>query len=67
MKSFLFICMVVAALAVLASLTIGIVVMGRGGEANLKYGNKLMRLRVFLQGLALAFFALGIVVSQNTN
>ena len=39
--------------------------MGKGGQANIKYGNKLMRLRVFLQGLALAFFALGILVSQS--
>ena len=57
--------MAIAAVAVLVSLTIGIVVMGKGGQANIKYGNKLMRLRVFLQGLALAFFALGILVSQS--
>lgn len=65
MKSFLFICMILAMLAVLASLTIGIFVMGKGGEANQKYGNKLMRLRVWLQGAALAFFALGIMLSQS--
>ena len=40
--------------AVAVVLVIGIVLMARGGEANRKYGNKMMVLRVALQGLALA-------------
>jgi hypothetical protein len=39
-------------------LVIGILLMARGGEANRKYGNKLMTLRVILQALALGAFAL---------
>lgn len=39
-------------------LLIGITLMARGGEANRKYGNKMMVLRVTLQGLALACVAL---------
>lgn len=39
-------------------LVIGILLMARGGEANRKYGNKMMVLRVTFQGLALALVAL---------
>ncbi len=39
-------------------LLIGITLMARGGEANRKYGNKMMVMRVTLQGLALACVAL---------
>lgn len=39
-------------------LVIGISLMARGGEANRKYGNKMMVMRVTLQGLALATVAL---------
>ncbi len=44
-------------------LTMGIIIMGKGGEANKKYGNKFMRARVILQGVAIAFFALTILTS----
>jgi len=47
----------------LMALTAGIIIMGKGGEANIKYGNKFMRARVILQGLTLAFFALAILTS----
>jgi hypothetical protein len=39
-------------------LVTGIVVMARGGEANRKYANKLMALRVIMQGAALALLGL---------
>jgi|AntRauTorcE11897_2_1112592.scaffolds.fasta_scaffold20841_4 hypothetical protein len=45
-------------LIVLAS---GIVVMLKGGPLNEKYGTKLMRWRVFLQGISLALLALVIL------
>ena len=51
---------------VLASLVVGIVSMVKGGEFNKKYGNRLMRMRVTLQGLALAFFVLA-VFAQNSE
>ncbi len=38
-------------------LVIGIALMARGGEANRKYGNKLMVMRVIFQALALATLA----------
>lgn len=41
-------------LATLLVLVSGVVLMGTGGEMNKKYGNKLMTLRVGLQGATLA-------------
>ncbi len=52
MGSFSLILMFIALASVLATLVIGVVGMARGGEFNRKYGNKLMRMRVVLQGVA---------------
>lgn len=50
-------------LATLAVLVVGVLLMGKGGEANRKYANKLMTARVILQAsvllLLLLLFALG--------
>jgi len=58
--SYLMIALVIAVVVVLVS---GVVLMGVGGDANRKYGNKLMVARVALQGMVLlllaAVFALG--------
>jgi hypothetical protein len=45
-------------LATFGVLIAGIALMGVGGNANLKYGNKLMVARVSLQGMALVMLAL---------
>ena len=50
--------LIVAMFATLAVLGIGLVSFIKGGEFNAKYGNKLMRARVIMQGVALAMFAL---------
>ncbi|MEM7618198.1 MAG: twin transmembrane helix small protein [Pseudomonadota bacterium] len=52
--------MIITMVLVLISLAVGLVTMARGGDFNKKHGNKLMRLRVTLQGLALLFFVLAI-------
>ena len=54
-----------ALLAVLAVLFMGLFSMARGGEFNRKYGNRLMRWRVGLQGLVLLLFALAMLASLN--
>ncbi|HVZ02596.1 MAG TPA: twin transmembrane helix small protein [Dongiaceae bacterium] len=59
MRMFFWILMAVFMAATLATLLVGVVGMGKGGPFNDKYGNKLMRLRVILQGLAIACFVLG--------
>ncbi len=66
MSRFFFILMIIAMILVLASLVVGIVSMIKGGEFNKKYGNKLMRMRVTLQGLALGLFVLA-VWAQNSE
>ncbi len=51
-------------LAVLATLFTGFVSMTKGGEFNARYGNKLMRLRVLLQALAIALIAAYFLLRQ---
>ena len=58
--------MIIAMILVVASLAVGLFAMVRGGDFNEKYGNKLMRMRVTLQGVALALFVLA-VLAQNSN
>src|SRR5262249_3566560 len=59
MRLFFFVLAVILMLATVGTLLIGVSSMGRGGEFNEKYGNKLMRLRVILQGLAIVCLMLG--------
>ena len=62
MQTTVIIMLAIAMLAVLLSLFTGLYAMVRGGEFNEKYGNALMQARVFLQGVALALFALAMVM-----
>ena len=48
--------MALAMLGVLVSLFTGLVSMTRGGDFNRRNGNKMMRMRVLFQGLALLLF-----------
>lgn len=64
MSRFFFILMVIAMVLVLLSLIVGMGAMIKGGEFNKKYGNKMMRLRVTLQGIALALFALAVITQE---
>ncbi len=54
-----------AMIAVLGVLGLGVYAMMKGGEFNKKYGNTLMRARVILQGLAFALFALAYLSSGH--
>ena len=65
MTEFFFICMIAAMVATLAALVAGILVMAKGGEFNKKYGNRLMRVRVTLQGVALILFVLAVWSSSQ--
>ncbi len=49
--------------SVVAVLITGLAAMSKGGEFNKRYGNKLMRLRVILQGVTIALFMLYIVLT----
>ncbi len=54
----------IAMLATLLVMGAGVVLMARGGEANEKYGNRLMQCRVFCQGLALALLAAVVLIGK---
>lgn len=51
-------------LATLAVLVGGIVLMARGGEANRRYGNRIMVARVALQGAAVALLVLLLMIKK---
>ena len=55
--------LIVALLAVVGVLFLGLFSMARGGEFNRKHGNRLMRWRVVMQGAALVLLALAMLTS----
>ena len=61
MNVFFAICMAIAVLLTLGTLFAGLFVMARGGDTNKKNANKLMHMRIYCQGAALAFFALAML------
>lgn len=65
MSGFFFVAMIIAMLATLGILIVGMVAMTKGGEFNAKYGNKLMRARVIMQGVSIALFALTVLTSAT--
>lgn len=64
MSNIFTILMIIAMFAVVASLAVGLFSMVKGGDFNQKHGNKLMQMRVTLQGLALLFFFLAWMTSK---
>jgi len=65
MESYVPIILAAALLAVVAVLFAGLFAMARGGEFNRKYGNKLMRWRVVLQGSAIVLFVLAVLIARG--
>ncbi len=65
MDTLLPILVAVALAAVLLTLLAGVVVMAKGGEVNQRFGNKLMRVRVALQLIAVILFVLLILSSRG--
>jgi hypothetical protein len=57
MATMLNIAIIAALAATLAALFLGLLSMVKGGAFNARYGNRLMRLRVVVQGLAVALIA----------
>lgn len=58
MQTFLYILLAIGLIGTLLSLFTGLFSMGRGGEFNQRYGNKLMRMRVYFQGFTVIVFVL---------
>lgn len=65
MNYMFFVLMGIAMLAVLASLFIGLFAMGREGEDAKRLSQKMMRWRVYLQGIALLLFALAALTTPQ--
>ena len=55
---------IIALITVLIVLAVGVIGMLRGGDFNRRYGNKLMRLRVLLQALAIILIILFVFLFQ---
>jgi hypothetical protein len=62
MSVFFTVLMAIAMLATLGVLFAGIITMGRGGEAGRLRSNRLMRLRVIFQGVAIVCFLLAVLL-----
>jgi hypothetical protein len=65
MGTFFIVLTVIFAFATLASLMVGVFSMGKAGEFNRKYGNKLMRLRVTFQLLTIGCLIIAIFAYQH--
>jgi nitrogen fixation-related uncharacterized protein len=65
MNDFMMILVAIALAVTFAVLFAGLFTMARGGDFNRKYGNKLMRVRVIAQGVALLLFAIAIIAGNG--
>lgn len=64
MNVFVFGLAIAAAMITLAVLATGIFAMARGGEFDRKHSNRLMRLRVIAQGIAILLFAIAMLLKE---
>jgi hypothetical protein len=64
MATFFFILTGLFALLTLGVLMVGVVSMGKAGEFNRKYSNKLMRMRVMFQLATVACLILAVIAQQ---
>jgi hypothetical protein len=67
MGSIGFILLIALMLATAGALIIGIVAMAKGGDFNQKYGNKMMVIRVSLQGATLLLLGILFLISQSKS
>jgi hypothetical protein len=65
MSNFLFVLLVIAMIGTLGVLFFGLFSMARGGEFNKRNANKLMRLRVLMQFVAVVLFVLLIFAMRH--
>ncbi len=56
---------ILSLIAVLVVLGVGVIGMLRGGDFNRRYANKLMRVRVATQGLAILLILIFVAVSRS--
>jgi|APSaa5957512535_1039671.scaffolds.fasta_scaffold736710_1 hypothetical protein len=58
---------IAAMVTVVAVLLLGIVSMAMGGEVNARWGNRLMCLRIIVQGIAIALLAGLAIITLSQN
>tara|TARA_B100001173_G_C15579663_1_gene375816 strand:- start:177 stop:371 length:195 start_codon:yes stop_codon:yes gene_type:complete len=63
--SFLPLIMIFFMIAALGVVVIGVIAMAVNGKLNKKHGNKLMRLRVLFQAIAIVIFVIVIWLARN--
>lgn len=61
----LFVAAVIACFVVLAVLLFGIFSFAKGGEFNRKYANKIMRLRIVTQAIAVVLILAAVLAAQT--
>jgi hypothetical protein len=61
MRTLFDVLIVIALVAVAVTLAVGIYSLQRGGEFSLKYSNKIMRLRILLQFIAILVLAAALI------
>ena len=62
MVSILNFLLIIALIAVVLSLLVGVIGMAKGGDFNAKYGNLLMRVRVISQGAAIVLLIIMMLI-----
>lgn len=67
MSHTLLIISLIACLAVLAVLLFGVGTFAKGGEFNRKYANKIMRLRIIAQAVAIVLILLTVWLAKTGN
>ena len=67
MSGILFYITAATCLAVLAVLIFGVATYARGGEFNRKYANKIMRLRIAVQAVAVVLILLTVYFARQGN
>ncbi|MEX2518938.1 MAG: twin transmembrane helix small protein [Paracoccaceae bacterium] len=65
MAQMLFYAAIAACLVVLAVLMFGVFSFARGGEFNRKYANKIMRLRIITQAIAVVLILAAVLAAQS--
>lgn len=65
MSKILLIVALVACVAVLAVLLFGVGTFAKGGDFNRKYANKIMRLRILMQAIAVVLILLTVWVARH--
>ena len=56
---------IAAVVATALVLLFGVLTMARGGEFNRKYGNKIMRLRILVQAIAVVLIMVGFWIASS--